>query len=315
LIIEPGNGSYPIDVHYSPQGGSASAAGQQLLENFLQGVDSDSVIAGTTDSTPISSLKTALSEILLKPVTIPALHQTLIKSATIEFPTDIVQTGISQAAFTLANPFTASINLLKVGATATFHNLTLGTIDADVSSNPIHADGHSTVTSSFLPMKYNLDPLVIVQFLSILAQENSVDLGPLVQMFQYLVDNPGIKVAATTTVDTSAPTCVSGNQFDVAGAILATLKNLKVDLGIDTNVKLDDFATPLSFLQSSIPVVVRASFSCYATTLNFIDRSNRLVPHRSCCGPYRSTSRRWIRVGVQPGQHHVCFLLTFLEFV
>ncbi|KAJ7874667.1 hypothetical protein B0H14DRAFT_3551962 [Mycena olivaceomarginata] len=255
LIIEPGNGSYPIDVHYSPQGGSASAAGQQLLENFLQGVDSDSVIAGTTDSTPISSLKTALSEILLKPVTIPALHQTLIKSATIEFPTDIVQTGISQAAFTLANPFTASINLLKVGATATFHNLTLGTIDADVSSNPIHADGHSTVTSSFLPMKYNLDPLVIVQFLSILAQENSVDLGPLVEMFQYLVDNPGIKVAATTTVDTSAPTCVSGNQFDVAGAILATLKNLKVDLGINTNVKLDDFATPLSFLQSSIPVV------------------------------------------------------------
>jgi hypothetical protein len=255
LIIAPGNASYPIDVHYSPQGGSASAAGQKLLENFLQGVDSDSVIAGTTDSTPISSLKTALSEILLKPVTIPAIHQTLIKSATIEFPTDIVQTGLSQASFTLANPFTASINLLTVGATATFHNLTLGTIDADISSNPIHADGHSSVTSSFLPMKYNLDPLTIVQFLMILAEQNSVDLGPLVELFQYLADNPGIKVPVTTTVETSAP-CVSGNQFDVDGAILAALKNLKVDLGIDTDVKLDDFATPLSFAQNSIPVVV-----------------------------------------------------------
>ncbi|KAJ7928639.1 hypothetical protein B0H13DRAFT_1968281 [Mycena leptocephala] len=254
LIIAPGNASYPIDVHYSPQGGSASAAGQKLLENFLQGVDSDSVIAGTTDSTPISSLKTALSEILLKPVTIPAIHQTLIKSATIEFPTDIVQTGLSQASFTLANPFTASINLLTVGATATFHNLTLGTIDADISSNPIHADGHSSVTSSFLPMKYNLDPLTIVQFLMILAEQNSVDLGPLVELFQYLADNPGIKVPVTTTVETSAP-CVSGNQFDVDGAILAALKNLKVDLGIDTDVKLDDFATPLSFAQNSIPVV------------------------------------------------------------
>lgn len=257
MIITPGNLSVPIDVHYSPQGGDALAAGQTLLENFLQGVDSDSVIAGTTDSTPISSLKTALSEILLKPVTIPAIHQTLIKSATIEFPTDIVQTGISQASFTLANPFTASINLLTVGATATFHGLTLGTIDADISSNPIHADGHSSVTSSFLPMKYNLEPLVIVQFLSILAQQNSVDLGPLVPLFQFLVDNPNLKVAVTTTVDTSAPTCVSGNQFNVAGAILATLKNLKVDLGINSSVKLDDFATPLSFVQSNIPVVVR----------------------------------------------------------
>ncbi|KAJ7782963.1 hypothetical protein B0H16DRAFT_1494883 [Mycena metata] len=254
LIITPGNQSYPIAVHYSPQG-AAQAAGQTLLENFLQGIDSDTVIAGTTGSTPISSLQTALSEILLKPVTIPALHQTLIQSADIEFPTDIVQTGISQAAFTLANPFTASINLLQVGAVATFQNLTLGTIDADVSSNPIHAGGHSTVTSSFLPMKYNLDPLTIVQFLSILAQQNSVDLGPLVAMFQFLVDNPGLKVPVTTTVDTSAPTCVSGNQFDVDGAILATLKNLKVDLAIDTSVKLDEFATPLKFAQNSVPVV------------------------------------------------------------
>ncbi|KAK7064212.1 hypothetical protein R3P38DRAFT_3165227 [Favolaschia claudopus] len=253
LVIKPGNASYPINVNYAPQG-SAAAAGQKLLENFLQGVDSDTAIAGTTGSTPINSLKTALSQILLKPVTIPALHQTLIKSATIQFPTNIVQTGISQAAFTLANPFTASINLLHVGAVAKFHSLTLGTIDADVSSNPIHADGHSSVTSSFLPMKYNLNPLVIIQFLSTLAQENSVNLGPLVAMFQYIVANPNIKVPVTTTVATSPPTCVSGNQFDVGGAILAALKNLKVDLQIDTNVKLDDFATPLSFVQNAIPV-------------------------------------------------------------
>ncbi|KAJ7143355.1 hypothetical protein C8R43DRAFT_1089003 [Mycena crocata] len=227
LVILPGNESYPIDVHYAPQGGSASAAGQKLLENFLQGVDSESVIAGTTGSTPISSLKTALSEILLKPVTIPALHQTLIQSATIQFPTDIVKTGITQAKFTLANPFTANINLLKVGTAAIFHNLTLGTIDVDLWSNPIHADGHSSVTSAFLSMNHRA---ILVDF----ATENHVNLGPLVQMFQYLVANPGIKVPR---------------------AILATLKNLKVDLAVDTDVKLDAFATPLSFMQNSIPVV------------------------------------------------------------
>lgn len=308
MIIVPGNASYPIDVHYSPQGASALAAGQQLLENFLQGVDSDSQIAGTTGSTPISSLQTALSEILLKPVTIPAIHQTLIQSATIEFPTDIVQTGFAQAAFTLANPFTASINLLQVGATATFQNLTLGTINADVSTDPIHADGHSSVTSSFLPMKYNLEPLVIVQFLSILAEQNSVDLGPLVEMFQFLIDNPNIKVAVNTTVDTAAPTCVSGHQFDVAGAILATLKNLKVDLAVDTNVKLDDFATPLSFAQKSIPVIVRSLLLLVLRLPNpnvIIDRRHRLVPYRCCCWSHRSKPCRWSCIGVHPSQYHV----------
>ena len=88
------------DVHYSPQG-DAVPVGQQMLENFLQGVDSDTTIVGSTDTTPIDSLKLALSEIRLSPVTIPALHQNLITSASLTFPTDIVQTGIASTSFTL----------------------------------------------------------------------------------------------------------------------------------------------------------------------------------------------------------------------
>ncbi|KAK7460804.1 hypothetical protein VKT23_008733 [Stygiomarasmius scandens] len=112
MVIKPGNQTYPTDVHYAPQGG-AVAVGRQLLENVLQGVDVDTTISGSTDSTPIESLKTALSQIVLSPVTIPALHQSLIKAVSITFPEDIVQTGLAQTSFTLDNPFTASINLLK----------------------------------------------------------------------------------------------------------------------------------------------------------------------------------------------------------
>lgn len=232
-------------------------AGQTLLENFLQGIDVDTEIAGSTDSTSIGSLKEALAQIKLSPVTIPALHQTLIKSTTIEFPTDIVQTGIAQVSFVLANPFTASINLLKVGATATFHNLSIGVIDnVDISSSPIHADGHSTVSSSMLPLKYNLNPVTIVEFLSLLAQENSVDLGPLVSLFQFILANPNFKPTVTTSVQNQTSTCVSGKQFDVEGAILDALRNLKVDLGVTSSVKLDDFATDLVFAQHDVPAIV-----------------------------------------------------------
>jgi hypothetical protein len=160
----------------------------------LQGIDSDTTIAGSTDSTPIESLQSALSQIKLTPVSIPALHQALITSASLTFPADIVQTGIASATFTLSNPFTASINLLQVGSTVTFHGLDLGVINnVDISSSPIHADGHSNVTSSSLPLNFNLDPATIIQLLSISAQEHSVDLGPLVQLFQIVLQNPGAK--------------------------------------------------------------------------------------------------------------------------
>ena len=179
-----------LDVHYAPVGGAADA-GRALLQNFLQGVDSATTISGSSDSTPIQSLKTALSQIHISPVTIPSLHQNLITSAALTFPIDIVKTGIASTSFSLSNPFTASINLLQVGAIATFHGLRLGTIDhVDVSSSPIHAGGHSNITSPSLPLKFNLDPITIIQLLSITAQQNNVDLGPLVQLFQIVLNNP-----------------------------------------------------------------------------------------------------------------------------
>ncbi|KAF4598358.1 hypothetical protein EYR38_006760 [Pleurotus pulmonarius] len=259
LIIQPGNASYPIDVHYAPQGG-AQQAGRTLLQNFLQGVDSDTAISGNTGSTPIGSLKSALSQIRLSPVTIPALHQTLVQSTSLSFPVDIVETGIASATFTLANPFTASINLLRVGTLVTFHGLTLGKIDnVDISSSPVHADGHSTATSQSLPFNFNLEPSNIIQLLSISSQEQGVSLGPLAQMFQFLIQNPDFKPPVKTAVDTQAPTCVSGHQFDAAGAILKSLSGLKVNLAVDTHTKLDDFATDLSFNQENVPAITDKS--------------------------------------------------------
>ncbi|KAI5120964.1 hypothetical protein M0805_006636 [Coniferiporia weirii] len=255
LIITPGSGNYSTDVHYSPQGGNVPI-GQQMLENFLQGVNSNTAIIGSTDTTPIDSLKTALSEIKLSPVTIPALHQNLIVSASLTFPTNIVQTGIASSTFTLSNPFTASISLLEVTATVTFENITLGLIDhVDMSSNPMHTNGHSNATSQTLPFKFNLEPTVIVELLLIRSQQKGVDLGPLPGLFQTVLDNPDFKSNINSTVDSNKPTCVSGKQFDVDGAILDALAGLEVNLAVDSSTKLDDYATDLSFNQSNVPAI------------------------------------------------------------
>ena len=255
LLILPGNQSYALDVHYQPQG-SAVASGQKMLENFLQGVTSASTIRGTTHSTDIESLQLAMSKINLSPVNIPALHQNLITTASLVFPPDIAKTGIAQTSFTLSNPFTASINLLKVNAAATFGNLSLGSIDhVDRSSDPIHADGHATISSPTLPFKFNLDPIMIIELLFIGAQNNHVDLGPLPAVFQVILQNPGAKTNIVASVATGNPSCVSGKQFDVNDAILNALKNLEVTLDIDSSVKIDDYPTDLAFKQNNVKAI------------------------------------------------------------
>ena len=61
LILKPGVNNISTSVHYSPHGSSNVAAGQNLLENYVQGVISTARILGSRDTTPIASLKEALS--------------------------------------------------------------------------------------------------------------------------------------------------------------------------------------------------------------------------------------------------------------
>lgn len=255
LEIVPGSAIYATQVHYSPQG-SAVTQGQQLLANYIQGVDSETTIQGSSSSSPFQSLQPALSLITLTPVTIPALHQMLIPSASIEFPIDIASTGVAQATFVLDNPFAASINILMLTATVTYNNLTLGKINnVDLSSNPITAAGHQNITSPPVPLNFNLDPLTIIGLIFETAQANNVNLGPLVQLFEVVLSNPNFRTNITSVVDVGPPVCVSGNQFDVEDAILDSLKGLKVDLAIESSLKLDEYPTDLAFNQSGVSAI------------------------------------------------------------
>jgi hypothetical protein len=41
-----------------------------------------------------------------------------------------------------------------------------------------------------MPMKYNLEPVSIIKFLSAAAAANSVPLGPLVALFTFVLEHP-----------------------------------------------------------------------------------------------------------------------------
>lgn len=161
-----------------PPSGSDLDEIDKLFSQYVSGlnqtlnVDGNYVEPGGEGTAEVEWLSTAFKTLELN-VTLPGLQATLITAASLTFPTDIVQTGIAEATFTLSNPFTAGLNVIEVTANTTFRDLFLGEIDhVDVSSDPIHADGHSNVTSQELPFNFNLDPTTIIRLLTDGAADN-----------------------------------------------------------------------------------------------------------------------------------------------
>ena len=251
LILKPGMNNVSTDVHYSPQGSANEAAGQKMLENYVQGIESTAVIQGSRDTTPIASLKQALSGIRLA-TQIPPLHQLLIIETRLVIPKNIAQTSTAQATFQLRNPFTASINLVKVKAKALYQGIYLGVIDQNLNP-PIRAPGHATITSRTLPLKMDLDPKNLIRFIEKAAANTNTNLGPLTGQFDKVMAMSSTKTTVQPYPDDNPPNCHSGRQFDVFGAVLSLLKGLEVTLDIQSITKLDDYQTPLNIIQQPVP--------------------------------------------------------------
>ena len=89
----PGENIVPTALQYMPKGSANVASGQRLLENYVQNITSTAVVQGTRDTTPIASLKQALSGITLR-TDIPALGKLIITRASLVLPIDIAQRGV-----------------------------------------------------------------------------------------------------------------------------------------------------------------------------------------------------------------------------
>ncbi|GAA5914535.1 uncharacterized protein JCM6883_003197 [Sporobolomyces salmoneus] len=255
LVLVPGENNVPTAVHYQPRGGAAQAAGQLLLENYIQNVNSSTIIQGNSDTTPIASLKEALATIQLNTV-IPAYDQNLITRAALTFPIDIGETSLANAIVTLQNPFTATINLLQVLANATYQDIYLGQVNEKL--NPVFTtNGRSTADSQSLGFNLDTNPKNLIRFLEAVASANGVDLGILLPEFAYVLGLDSTESSVTTSVNTQPETCApTGTTRTVQGLILAAVKNLRTDLTIQSDVKLDDYETPLNFVQRNVPTVL-----------------------------------------------------------
>jgi hypothetical protein len=78
-----------------------------------------------------------------------------------------------------------------------------------------------------------------------------------VPQFNYVLYQPDSPTSITTTVNPNSETCSpTGTTSLVRNLILAAVKNLKTNLTIVSNVALDDYHTPLNFVQNNVPTVL-----------------------------------------------------------
>lgn len=116
----------------------------------------------------------------------------IIIEAELVVPKDIAQTGASMAS--VANSFTASINLIHLVAQADFQG---GNINQDLAAtnNIIGAPGKATKQSQQIPINVNINPKVLIQFIEVATATYGVNLGPLPPFFQKVLDLPGTRTS------------------------------------------------------------------------------------------------------------------------
>ena len=171
--------------------------GQQTLDEFVGGTDVEVVIAGYRESTAVSSLLAAFESLNIS-ATLPALHTPLLNSAALTvLPTTGHANDTAHVSVSLANPFTAALDITEVRSNVTFKGITLGTIDTPTSFS---SKGNATTDSPALDLNLNMDPQSLFTVTRLLAEEaglSTEQLDAIVQLGGYhYLDGVGARSVA-----------------------------------------------------------------------------------------------------------------------
>lgn len=255
IVLYPGDNIVPTQIKYMPVGAANVLAGQSMLQNYVNNITSDAMVAGNQDTTQIPSLLKGLGGISLA-TKIPPLEKMIVIGTTLVVPKNIAQTGIASASVTITNPFTATINILQLHAKAIVAGVTIGTIDQDLAATNsiITSPGKSISQSKSIPINIDIDPKNLIRFIEAAAKEYNVDLGPLPPFFQQVLNMPNSNTTLSPYPDVSTPPCHSGKAFDTLGAVLKLLAHMTASIPINSTLKLDAYESNLNFIQQPVPV-------------------------------------------------------------
>jgi len=171
MIMNPGANTVQSTMYFSPQTAAAKAAGRKLMSGYLQGQDALVGMAGNpNDVTAIQSLKRALSAIQIQ-TTMPGLQGVSVMRGAyiaVDFTKLLFQQEVF-ASFDAYNPLDAPIKFIKMNTNMSFQGQSVGTLNQDLSSNPMVIPPKSVQRSQRFPFKPLLN--------SLQALKNALTLG------------------------------------------------------------------------------------------------------------------------------------------
>ncbi|CAO3649289.1 unnamed protein product [Cunninghamella blakesleeana] len=203
-------------------------------------------VATTKAKTPIGDVTLGGIAFQAPPAT-PAVSTRLVQYGSLNVLPDTLKTNITHVDVTMINPFPAPLSILKLKSNVTYKGINIGAIDADISQSPFTIPIGGNATSPPLNMKMPLAPLPVATLLRSLAEDAHLN----TTVFDGLLNLGGLHVLGQQNV---APTSDLFKGFNVVNFTLEAMKALKVDLGIQSTLRIGEKVTDLALNQLGVPI-------------------------------------------------------------
>ncbi|KAG0334092.1 hypothetical protein BG004_000562 [Podila humilis] len=235
LNLVPGVNNRTAGALFTPTG---TAGGQELLQKYMTNQVAVVGVIGSSSSSSIAPLAAGLAQVQLES-NMPGNPAQLLLGTSLTILDNTGETGVAMASVTVNNPFIPSLTITSIKSTVMYNGRQLGSID--LPSTTIAVAGMSQQASEPLPLTMDLSIESLITLMVDQAKVNNLNAEPIMALAQMAKD-PTVKIPSSVFAGFNLPTFVK-----------AAMVGLKVDVTMDVNVLVGEYATSLSLVQNGVP--------------------------------------------------------------
>ncbi|KAG0018124.1 hypothetical protein BGZ81_010390 [Podila clonocystis] len=235
LNLTPGENVREAGALFTPTG---TAGGQALLQNYMTNKPSVVDIFGSASSSGIAPLAAGLAQVQLQS-NMPGNPAQLLLGTSLTILDDTGKTGIAMASVIVNNPFIPGLTIKSIKSTVMYNGRQLGAID--IPDVTIQVPGMTQQASQPLPLTMDLSIDSLISLMVDQAKVNNLNAEPIIALSKMAKD-PTVKIPSSVFAGFNLPTFVK-----------AAMVGLKVDVNMEVNVLVGEYATSLTLAQPGVP--------------------------------------------------------------
>ncbi|KAG0315049.1 hypothetical protein BG000_005320, partial [Podila horticola] len=235
LNLTPGENIREAGALFTPTG---TVGGQALLQNYMTNKPSVVDIFGSATSSGIAPLAAGLAQVQLQS-NMPGNPAQLLLGTSLTILDDTGKTGIAMASVIVNNPFIPGLTIKSIKSTVMYNGRQLGAID--IPEVTIQVPGMTQQASQPLPLTMDLSIDSLISLMVDQAKVNNLNAEPIIALSKMAKD-PTVKIPSSVFAGFNLPTFVK-----------AAMVGLKVDVNMEVNVLVGEYATSLTLAQLGVP--------------------------------------------------------------